>query len=54
VDAMMSYYTGVSLERRHVTPEDLGVDKIGHLGFFMPTARALWREVDEWLAEKAG
>jgi len=52
VDAMMSYYTAAPLERRHVTPEDLGVDKIGHIGFFRPTASALWREVGEWLAEK--
>jgi predicted alpha/beta hydrolase len=54
VDAMMSYYTGASLERRHVTPDDLGLDKIGHIGFFLPTARALWREVDAWLAKKTG
>jgi predicted alpha/beta hydrolase len=54
VDAMMSYYTGAALERRHVTPEDLGVEKIGHIGFFMPTARALWREVDAWLAARIG
>jgi len=52
VDAMMSYYTKAPLERRHVKPDDLGVDKIGHIGFFMPTARALWRDVDKWLAEK--
>jgi predicted alpha/beta hydrolase len=54
VDAMMSYYTAASLERRHVSPEDLGVDKIGHIGYFKPMARALWRDVDAWLAEKAG
>jgi len=54
VDAMMSYYTGASLERRHVKPEDIGIDKIGHIGFFMPTARTLWREVDSWLAERTG
>jgi len=52
VDAMMSYYTEAPLERRHVTPEELGVNKIGHIGFFMPTARALWREVDDWFAKK--
>jgi predicted alpha/beta hydrolase len=54
VDAMMSYYTGASLERRHVTPDDLGLDKIGHIGFFKSTARPLWREVDDWLAQKTG
>ena len=52
VDAMMSYYTGALLERRHVTPDDLGIEKIGHIGFFMPPARALWRDVDTWLVEK--
>jgi len=53
VDAMMSYYTSAPLERRHVKPDDIGVDKIGHIGFFMPTASYLWRDVDAWLAEKA-
>ncbi|MDH3943485.1 MAG: alpha/beta fold hydrolase [Anaerolineae bacterium] len=54
VDAMMSCYTKAPLERRHVTPEDIGIDKIGHIGFFMPSARALWRDVDRWLTEKTG
>jgi predicted alpha/beta hydrolase len=53
VDAMMSYYTGAPLERRHVAPDDLGLEKIGHIGFFKATARALWREVDTWLEEQA-
>jgi predicted alpha/beta hydrolase len=53
VDVMMSYYVGSALERRHVAPEDIGIPRIGHVGFFRPTARPLWRDVDAWLEEKA-
>ena len=47
----MSHYIGAPLERRHVKPDYIGIDKVGHIGFFMPTARSLWRDVDAWLAE---
>lgn len=49
VDAMMARYSEAHVERRHRTPQDLGGQRIGHLGFFLPTGCALWREVDEWI-----
>ncbi len=49
VDDMMARYTGARVERRHRTPADAGVARLGHVGFFLPSARKLWDEVDEWL-----
>ena len=49
VDAMMARYVQAKVERRHKTPQDVDGNKIGHLGFFLPTSLTLWREVDEWI-----
>lgn len=47
VDVMMAAYPNV--ERRHVTPADLGIDRMGHFGFFRTAASPLWDQVIEWL-----
>lgn len=47
VDAMMRVYPRV--ERRHVEPGDIGLHAIGHLGFFRPGCRELWRDTVDWL-----
>lgn len=52
VDAMMARYTGATVERRHRTPQDIGGNKIKHLGFFLPKAFNLWHEVDEWIKKQ--
>ncbi len=41
VDAMMARYTDSPVERRHVSSEDIGGSRIGHLGFFRPTGHSL-------------
>ncbi|MCH7669300.1 MAG: hypothetical protein IIC71_08925 [Acidobacteria bacterium] len=46
VDAMMSAYPNV--ERRHVASSDIGLDTIGHFGFFRPEAKPLWNDVVDW------
>ena len=51
VDNMMARYTATTVERRHRTPEDVGGNKIGHLGFFLPSSKPLWQEVDAWLEQ---
>ena len=48
VDAMMRVYPKV--ERRHVEPQEAGLERIGHLGFFRPGSRALWADVTAWFA----
>ena len=50
VDAMMQAYP--NLERRHVTPAQIGLTRIGHMGSFRETARPLWQEVVEWLNQR--
>ena len=47
VDEMMRAYPNV--ERRHVKPQDYGFAKLGHMGFFKPSAQPLWDEVLNWL-----
>lgn len=47
VDAMMGAYP--NLERRHVLPRDVGLERLGHFGFFRPKASALWDEPIDWL-----
>ena len=51
VDAMMGAYP--NMERRHVTPADVGVPKIGHFGYFRPASRAHWRDPIAWLDARA-
>lgn len=47
VDEMMRAYPQV--ERRHVKPQDYGLAKLGHMGFFKPSAQPLWDEALNWL-----
>lgn len=47
VDAMMSAYPHV--ERRHVAPSDVGLNSIGHFGYFRQDSERLWREGIDWL-----
>ena len=51
VDALVGFYANARAEHYHVTPRDLGMARIGHLGFFRegPTQR-LWAETADWLA----
>ncbi len=37
-----------NVELRHVDPGDVGLDRIGHVGFFRPESRPLWDDVISW------
>ncbi|MDJ0622244.1 MAG: alpha/beta fold hydrolase [Desulfocapsaceae bacterium] len=50
VDAMMNAYPNVT--RRHVVPADVGLKKLGHFGFFRPSAKQLWQDAIDWLEEQ--
>jgi predicted alpha/beta hydrolase len=39
-------------DRVRWTPADAGVEKLGHFGFFRPTARKLWDEVARFLDQR--
>ena len=47
VDAMMSAYPKV--ERRHLSPSEIGLRSLGHIGYFRPQSQALWAEGIAWL-----
>ena len=50
VEALRPYYPGASVERRHLAPADLGVEAVGHFGFFRKSMpRAGWDEIASWL-----
>ena len=50
-----SYFPSALVERVWLTPKDLGVNRIGHFGFFRPElAVPLWGEAAEWLALQSG
>jgi predicted alpha/beta hydrolase len=46
VDAMMKAYPNV--ERRHVEPGDVGLQRIGHVGYFKPVSLRLWEDTIAW------
>ena len=47
VDDMMLRYPNV--ERRHVIPSEVGLDSIGHMGYFRESSASLWPELIDWL-----
>jgi predicted alpha/beta hydrolase len=50
VELLCSGYTSIKPEILTVTPNDAGVSKIGHFGFFRPEHRdTLWRGAAEWI-----
>ena len=50
VEALLSLYAHADVERRHINPRDVGLDSIGHFGFFRISARGvLWEETRRWL-----
>ena len=49
-DSLHSFYRGARIDRRHISPAQVGEKRIGHFGFFNPRNRdKLWREALEWL-----
>ena len=50
IDHLHSFYGAAQVERRHLVPRDVGVDRIGHFGYFSGAHRdTLWRESLDWL-----
>src|SRR5262249_58290374 len=49
VEALLACYPNAAIERRCLTPSELGVEAIGHFGFFRKSMpRAAWDEVARW------
>jgi predicted alpha/beta hydrolase len=52
IDLLVSGFAGAQVERVQIAPRDVGVEKIGHFGFFRPAFRdTLWRDAADWLAQ---
>ncbi|HLU06721.1 MAG TPA: alpha/beta fold hydrolase [Woeseiaceae bacterium] len=49
VDEMMRAYVNVT--RRHLRPEDYGLSRLQHMGYFREGSEPLWQEAIEWLDE---
>lgn len=50
VEALRSYYPNATVERGHHAPADLGVEAIGHFGFFRKSMpRRPWDDLASWL-----
>ncbi|MDP1752240.1 MAG: alpha/beta fold hydrolase [Reyranella sp.] len=53
VEALLPYYPNASIERRHLSPADLGADAVGHFGFFRKSMpRPAWDEIADWLGDQ--
>lgn len=49
-EALLSWYENAPHELRHISPESLGVERIGHFGWFRePVAASSWRDALGWL-----
>jgi len=49
-DALHRFYSNAPIERMRLAPQDIGVKRIGHFGFFRPKfEQQLWPLVTRWL-----
>ncbi|MHA2250358.1 MAG: alpha/beta hydrolase family protein [Candidatus Kariarchaeaceae archaeon] len=51
VNDLLDRYNGATIERRFLDPEDIGLDSVGHLGFFKRKSSKLWDECIDWFRE---
>lgn len=54
VEALMAIYANAPTRHLHLVPDELGVDRFGHSGFFDPgVCPTLWARTAAWLADPA-
>ena len=52
VDWLSNLFTNATVDRRHLIPNELKIEEIGHFGFFREKfSTSLWKMVDEWIKE---
>ncbi len=39
------------IEKRIIDPQNLGLESIGHFGFFKPEAKSLWQDTVKWIRQ---
>lgn len=53
VKDLLQYYKGMTIEHKHISPDQLGRKSIGHFNFFRKGFKhPLWVEVSEWLLKQ--
>jgi predicted alpha/beta hydrolase len=51
IDAMLANYSEAAIDHRHLDPRTLGVERIGHHGFFRKhSGGSLWADATSWLS----
>ena len=51
-DAFFKGYSGTSVDHIDLTPDDLGVTQVGHMGYFRAAVGAkLWNPIFDWLGQ---
>ncbi len=51
-EALRAFYPSAKGELHEVHPDALGVERIGHFGFFRdPFRDTLWKDAADWLSE---
>jgi predicted alpha/beta hydrolase len=54
IDSLHDFYRNASVERFHITPDEVGARRIGHFGFFRPQFQStLWQRALDWLEQRA-
>ncbi|MEW6270050.1 MAG: hypothetical protein AB1689_12225, partial [Thermodesulfobacteriota bacterium] len=55
VDRLLASQPRLEVVRRHLSPRDLGLGRIGHFGFFRhDLSGSLWAESGDWLLDVLG
>lgn len=53
IDSLHDFYKNAVLERRYIAPRDVGVERIGHFGFFRSQFKTtLWQQALAWLDQR--
>ncbi|GGC81416.1 alpha/beta hydrolase family protein [Undibacterium terreum] len=54
IDSLHDFYKNAPVERRYISPQQVGARRIGHFGFFRPQFRTtLWQQALDWLQAPA-
>jgi len=54
IESLHAFYAGAAREMRRLAPSDVGVDRIGHFGFFRRRrAESLWSQARDWLVAQS-
>jgi predicted alpha/beta hydrolase len=54
-ESLEGFYPNARMDARHIAPGEMGLERIGHFGFFHPGSRdRLWAEALAWFRKETG